>query len=146
MNPAVVYLVQTDTTAGFLSQNDKKLKEIKNRTPKKEFIVCVDSLRTLKSFARVPKNHKKMVRRGEKCTFVYPNNKAIRVVKQKEHLKFLKKIRWAYSTSSNPTGGKFDEDFAKEKADVIVATKFGFDEKNPSKIIKCGKISKRRLR
>ncbi len=146
MNPAVVYLAQTDTTVGFLSQNSSKLKSIKNRRGKKGFIISVDSFKTLKTFLRVPKNHKKMLRRVKETTIVYPNNQAIRVVKNKEHLKFLKKIKWAYSTSSNPSGFGFDESFAKESADVIIYTKSGFDEKNPSKIIKCGKISKRRLR
>ncbi len=146
MNPSVVYLAQTDTTVGFLSQNDKRLKEIKSRRDKKGFIVSVDSLQTLKTFTRVPQIHKKMLRRAKKITIVYPNNLAIRVVKDKEHLKFLKKLRWLYSTSSNPSGCGFKESFAREKSDVIVFDKFGFGEKNPSKIIKCGKITKRRLR
>jgi len=146
MNPTVVYLTQTDTTVGFLSQNSDKLNQIKNRTGKKGFIISADSFKTLKSILRIPKVRKKMIRRAKKTTIVYPNNQAIRVVKNREHLLFLKKIKWAYSTSSNPSGYSFDESFAKESADVIIYTKFGFDEKNPSKIIKCGKMSKRRLR
>ncbi|MFK5881655.1 MAG: Sua5 YciO YrdC YwlC family protein [Sulfurospirillum sp.] len=146
MNPTVVYLAQTDTTTGFLSQNSERLDQIKNRRGKIGYIISVDSNATLKTFTRVPQIHKKMLRRVKKTTIVYPNNLAIRVVKNKEHLKFLKKLKWCYSTSSNPTGGSFQESFAKEKADVVLYTKFGFGEKNPSKIIKCGKMSKRRLR
>ncbi len=146
MNPAFVYLAQTDTTAGFLSQDSEKLKQIKNRVDKKRFIVSVDSLKTLKTFTRVPKIHRKMIRRAKKTTIVYQNNQAIRVIKDKEHLRFLKKIKWAYSTSSNRAGCEFEENFAKDNADVIIYSKYGFHEKNSSKIIKCGKITKRRLR
>jgi len=146
MNPALVYLTQTDTTAGFLSQNEKKLKKIKNRVDKKRFIISVDSLKTLKTFTRVPRADKKMIRRAKKTTIVYPNNQAIRVVKDKNHLRFLKKVRWAYSTSSNRAGCEFEESFAKKSADVIIYDKYGFSEKKSSMIIKCGKITKRRLR
>jgi len=146
MNPAVVYLVQTDTTVGFLSQSDDRLSSIKTRRAKKGFIISVCSLKILKSFIRVPKIHRKLARRAKKTTIVYPNNLAIRVIQDREHLKFLEKIEWAYSTSSNPSGKGFDEIFAKDRADVIIYNKSGFSEKNPSKIIKCGKMSKRRLR
>jgi len=146
MNPALVYLAQTDTTAGFLSQDEKKLKQIKNRVDKKRFIASVDSLKTLKTFTRIPKIHRKMIRRAKKTTIVYQNNQAIRVVKNKNHLRFLKKIRWAYSTSSNATGLEFEESFAKKNADVIIYNKYGFHEKKSSTIVKCGKITKRRLR
>jgi tRNA A37 threonylcarbamoyladenosine synthetase subunit TsaC/SUA5/YrdC len=146
MNPAVIYLAQTDTTVGFLSQNKEALLHVKKRDAKKEFIISVDSFKTLKNFTRIPQKYKKQIRRAKKTTIVYPKNIAIRVVKDKEHLKFLKKIKWAYSTSSNPSGKEFRIDFAQEKADVIVYDKIDLSEKNPSIIIKCGKISKRRLR
>jgi len=146
INPALVYLTQTDTTAGFLSQNSKKLKQIKNRVDKQGFIISVDSFETLKTFTRIPKIHRKMIRRAKKTTIVYQNNLAIRVVKNEEHLKFLKKIRWTYSTSSNSAGCEFEENFAKNSADVIIYSRYGFNEKISSKIVKCGKITKRRLR
>jgi len=146
MNPAVIYLAQTDTTVGFLSQNKNALLHVKKRDIKKEFIISVDSFKTLKIFTRIPKKYKKFIRKAKKTTIVYPKNIAIRVVKDKEHLKFLKKIKWVYSTSSNKAGEDFKRDFAKEKADVIIYNKLDFDEKNPSMIVKCGRISKRRLR
>jgi tRNA A37 threonylcarbamoyladenosine synthetase subunit TsaC/SUA5/YrdC len=146
MNPAVVYLAQTDTTAGFLSQSKDRLTHVKERDNKKDFIISIDSFKTLKNITRIPQKYKKFIRKAEKTTIVYPKNLAIRVVKNKEHLRFLKKIKWAYSTSSNQAGQSFQLNFAKEKADVIIYNKSGFDEKNSSIIIKCGKISKRRLR
>ncbi len=146
MNPTLVYLAQTDTTVGFLSQDSTKLEQIKNRSGKKGFIVSVDSFKTLKTFTRVPKKYKNTIRRSKKTTFVYPHNLAIRVVKDRRHLSFLKRVKWMYSTSANKTDNKFDEDYAIAKADVILYNKTDFNEKNPSKLIKCGKITKRRLR
>ncbi|MDX1808438.1 MAG: Sua5/YciO/YrdC/YwlC family protein [Sulfurospirillaceae bacterium] len=146
MNPAKVYLVQTDTTAGFLSQNKEKLSLIKKRDKNKQFIISVDSFDTLKKFTRVPKTHKKLIRRASKTTFVYANNLAIRVVKDERHLEFLRKIKWSYSTSSNESGKRFDESFVKDNAEIILYTKYGFSENTPSVIIKCGKTAKERLR
>lgn len=146
MNPDLVYLAQTETTAGFLSQNADALSRIKNRPQGKSFLISVDSLTTLCSFTRVAKAHKNRVRRAFKTTFAYPCGLAIRVVKDKEHLQFLRKLKWSYSTSSNPSGKGFDEAFAEEKADVIVYTQKGFFEDKPSSIYKLGKVKMRKLR
>ncbi len=142
MNPTAVYLTQTDTTVGFLSQDKSKLSKLKNRDENKEFIISADSFKTLKTFTRIPQKFKKMIRRAKKITIVYPNNLAVRVVKDPVHLNFLKKIKWAYSTSANESSKSFDEAFAKKKADVILYDKFGFFEKNPSKIVNVVKYQK----
>ena len=146
MNQQLVYLVQSDTTAGFLSQNSFRLASSKKRNPNQPFIICVDSFETLKSFTRVPKKFKNQVRRAKKTTYIYPANMAIRVVKDEEHLKFLKKFRWMYSSSANKTKKSFDFDYAKKKADIIVEDKRGFFESTPSKIVKLGKLKQKRLR
>lgn len=146
MNPQLVYLVQTETTAGFLSQNSQKLASSKQRSKKQPFIRCVDSLSTLKEFTRVPKKFKNRVRRADVTTFVYPNGEALRVVKQKEHLKFLKKLKWAYSSSANLTSKSFKESYAKQKADIIVEDRRGFFESTPSSIMKINSKKARRLR
>ncbi len=146
MNPTVVYLAQTDTTVGFLSQDSARLAYIKKRDVKKKFIISIDSFKTLKTFVRVPQKHKKMIRRASRLTVVYPNNQALRVVKDTRHLKFLKKIKWLYTTSANQTNSRFDAVFAKQNVDVVVYDGLEFFEKNPSTIIKCGKMVKRRLR
>lgn len=146
MNPDRVYLAQTETTAGFLSQNPDTLACIKNRPEGKSFLISVDSLQTLKTFTRVPKSHKNGVRRASKTTFAYPCGLAIRVVKDEAHLQFLGKIKWSYSTSSNPSGKGFDETFAMDKAEIIVFTCKGFFESIPSAIFKLGKYKKQRLR
>lgn len=146
MNPDVVYLAQTETTAGFLSQNAEALATIKNRPSGKSFLISVDSLQTLRSFTRVPKHHKNHIRRAKKTTFAYPCGLAIRVVKDAEHLQFLQKLKWSYSTSSNPSGKCFDEAFAEEKADAILFTCKGFFESKPSSILRLGKVKMRKLR
>jgi len=146
MNPQLVFLVQTETTVGFLSQNSKKLAVSKQRNKKQPFIRCVDSLQTLKEFTRVPKKFKNRVRRSDKTTFIYPNGEALRVVKDNEHLKFLKKLKWAYSSSANLTSKTFKVSYAKQKADIIVEDSRGFFESTPSSMIKINYNKMRRLR
>lgn len=146
MNPALVSLAQTDTTAGFLSQNADALSHKKNRPSGKSFLVSVDSLQTLCQFTRVPRDSKSKVRRAKKTTFVYPCGLAIRVIKDEEHLAFIRKLKWSYSTSSNPSGKAFNEAFAQEKADVILFTCKGFFESEPSSILKLRKTKTKRLR
>ena len=146
MNPALVYLAQTETTAGFLSQNTDAVATIKNRPSGKSFLMSVDSLTTLRTFTRVSQKHKNRVRRAKNTTFAYPCGLAIRVVKDEAHLQFLKKLTWSYSTSSNPSGKGFDEVFSKERADVIVFTCKGFFEDKPSSIYKLGKRKMKKLR
>ncbi|MDD3462202.1 MAG: Sua5/YciO/YrdC/YwlC family protein [Sulfurospirillaceae bacterium] len=146
MNPTKVYLVQTETTVGFLSQSADALASTKNRPQTKPFLISVDSIETLKKFARIPKNFSKAVRRAEKTTYVFPCNLAVRVVKQRSHLDFLKKLTWSYSTSANASGKNFNEAFAREKADIIVETCSGFFEDCPSAIYKIGRQKIRKLR
>ena len=146
VDPKKLFLAQTDTTVGFLSQDSKRLANIKKRDFKKPFLISVDSFETLKKFVRVPKKYKKFVRRSQKTTFVYPKGLALRVVKDKSHLKFLKKFRWLYSTSANFSGKKFNLDFAFKVADIVVKDERGFFEGKPSKIVKLGKANKKRLR
>lgn len=146
MNPSLVYLAQTETTAGFLSQNADALARIKNRPLDKSFLISVDSFSMLKTLTRISKTHRHRVRKAHKTTFVYPCGLAIRVIKDTTHLQFLKKIKWSYSTSSNPSGKAFDEVFAQENADVILFTCKGFFESKPSSIIRLGKSKMKKLR
>ena len=77
---------------------------------------------------------------------IYPNSQAIRVVKDEEHLKFLKKLKWAYSSSANLTKKSFDESYARQKADIIVEDSRGFSENRPSVMLKINNKRRRRLR
>jgi tRNA A37 threonylcarbamoyladenosine synthetase subunit TsaC/SUA5/YrdC len=139
-----VFLTATDTTVGFVSQNAKKLTEIKKRPPHKHYIKAVNSLQTLKSFTRVPTAHKKRLRRARRTTFVMPDGHSYRVVKDRRHLLLLERLKWAYTTSANLSGLPYDEAFAKEAADIIVAPLE--EHKTPSRIYKLGKNRLKRIR
>ena len=146
MNPNSIYLVQSDTTVGFCSQDKDRLAHIKQRDPKKPILITVNSHESLKNLTRVPKKYKKLVRNSKKITFIYPNKKAIRVVNRGEHKNFLDKFGWMYSTSANKSGNSFDKVFAYDKVDIIVKSPSGFKEDNPSTLIKLTKSKRRRIR
>ncbi|PHR58091.1 MAG: Sua5 YciO YrdC YwlC family protein [Arcobacter sp.] len=141
-----VFLVQTDTTVGFLSQNSQSLAEIKERPPHKPFVQVTSTFKTLKTMVRVPLFHKNTVRRGKKQTFVYSNNKAIRVVKDKDHARFIKPFGWFYSTSANEKALSYNKEFAEASSDIIIENIKGLFEGESSSIYKLGKIKMRRLR
>jgi len=141
----MIYLAQTDTTVGFLSENKEELLKIKPRN-KKPFLLTTTTFKTLKKLARVPKIYKKMVRRAKKTTFIYPNKKAIRVIKDSEHQKFLKEFDYLYSTSANKTSKDYEEEFAKRVADVIIEDYRGLSQKKASSLIKLSKDVKKKLR
>jgi len=116
----LVFLTQTDTTIGFVSQNAAKLDKIKQRPPHKHYIKAVPSLAVLNTFARIPKKYKNLVRRAKKTTFVLPDGHSYRVVRDKHHLLLLERLGWAYTTSANLSNHPYDEHFAKEAADVVI--------------------------
>ena len=115
-----VFLTQTDTTIGFVSQNAEKLTAIKQRLPHKYYIKAVNSLKTLQTFTRIPTQHKNRVRRTQKTTFIMPNRHSYRVIRNKHHLLLLNRLQWAYTTSANLSSESYNEKFAKESADIII--------------------------
>ena len=117
----LVFLTHTDTTIGFVSQNKDKLDDIKRRPRDKKYIKAVNSLSTLKKSTRVPTKYKNRVRRANKTTFII-NQNSYRVIKDKTHLVLLNRLKWAYTTSANLSGDKYNEAFAKAKADVIISS------------------------
>ena len=139
-----VFLTQTDTTIGFVSQNADKLSEIKQRPSHKHYIKAVNSLHTLQTFTRVPQKHKNRVRRAKKTTFIMPNGYSYRVIQDKHHLLLLDRLKWAYTTSANLSNEAYDESFAREMADVIIEPLKKTDQ--ASKIYKLGKYSLKRIR
>lgn len=140
----LVFLTQTDTTIGFVSQNAQRLTQIKQRPPHKHYIKAVNSIHTLQSFTRVPQNHKNRVRRSKKTTFIMPNGESYRVIRDKHHLLLLDRLKWVYTTSANLSGEAYDEVFAREKADVVIEPIN--ETKQASKIVKLGKNSLKRIR
>jgi len=140
----LVFLTQTDTTIGFVSQNAERLTAIKQRPPHKHYIKAVNSLQTLKNFTRVPSSHKNRVRRAKKSTFIMPNSYSYRVVRDEHHLLLLNRLQWAYTTSANLSNLSYDETFAKEAADVIISPLQG--KQQASNIYKLGRTSIKRIR
>ena len=140
----MIYLAQTDTTAGFLSQNLEELNRLKNRPLNQPCLICVSKFSALKELSRAPKKYKNLIRRTKKTTFIYPNSQAIRVVRDHPHAKLLDKLGWVYSTSANPHKKGFDIEFAVANADVIIDTKF--TPAPASKIYKISKTNIRRIR
>jgi len=140
----LVFLTQTDTTIGFISQDAEKLTQIKQRPPHKHYIKALPSLKVLKSFTRIPDMHKNRVRRAKKTTFIMPNGHSYRVVKDRHHLLLLNRLEWAYTTSANLSNKAYDEDFAKESADIIITPLK--QKSSASHIYKLGKITHKRIR
>ena len=114
-NPNLVYLVQSDTTVGFVSQNKEKLNIIKGRDKNQPCIKCVANFENLLLHVRVPKKFKRVVRYSKQTTFLYKNFEAIRVVKEPKHRDFLEDFGWLFSTSANLTNKPYDEEFAKKR-------------------------------
>jgi tRNA A37 threonylcarbamoyladenosine synthetase subunit TsaC/SUA5/YrdC len=147
MNSSLVYLVQTDTTVGFSSSNDEKLSLVKQRPASQKILQTVDSFRTLNQNTRIPKKYRRMVRKSNKTTFIYPNGLSFRVVpKESNFYDFIHKFNILYSTSANKTGQKFEKNFAFSNSDILVFTKNNFFETSASKIIKITKTTKNTIR
>ena len=147
LDPSLIYLTQTDTTVGFLSNDDKKLSGAKQRNPNQKTLQVVDTFHTLNKLIRVPKKHRKFVRQAKTTTIIYPNKLAFRVVnKNSLHQNFLKKFHTMYSTSANKTKNKFDKNYAIDNSDVIVYTNKQLVETKASSIYRINKRSKKKIR
>ncbi len=142
----LVFLTQTDTTIGFVSQSARRLTQIKQRPPHKHYIKALPSLRALKSFVRVPEKHKNCVRRAKRSTFVFPNGHSYRIVREKQHLSLIQKLGWAYTTSANLSGECFDLKFATDAADVIVKYPTHPEQRSASRIFKLNTNRMKRIR
>ena len=118
----LLYLAQTDTTIGFISQDATKIDQAKKRLPNKHYIRTVNSLATLQKFSRVPNRHKNRVRRSKQTTFIIPNGLSFRVIKECEHNLLLDRLEWAYSSSANLSGAEYEEVYARAVVEVVVAS------------------------
>jgi len=139
-----VFLTQTDTSIGFVSQDPDKLDQIKQRPSDKHYIKAVNNLKTLKSLTRIPQKHKNQVRRAKKTTFIMPNGHSYRVIKDKHHLLLLNRLQWAYTTSANLSGKEYDAHFAQKHADITIHPLK--PNQAASSIYKLGKQCQQRIR
>ncbi len=144
----MLYLAQTDTTAGFLSKNFEEINKAKNRDLKTPCILTMACFSELLNFVRVPKIHKNLVRKARKTSFVYANSRACRVVKECAHSEFLAQNGAFFSSSANLHGQKFDPQKAREitlenGGKIIDERLF---EGKPSKLILLLRTKKRKIR
>lgn len=147
MHSDLIYLTQTDTTVGFLSQDDKKLSDAKQRDSAKKILQVVVNFATLQQFVRVPKKHKKFIRKSKRTTFIYPNKLALRVVdRDSSHYNFIRKFTIMYSTSANKTKHDFEEAYALQKSDVAVFSPYGFSQTQASSIYKLTQHKRKKIR
>jgi tRNA A37 threonylcarbamoyladenosine synthetase subunit TsaC/SUA5/YrdC len=144
MSKKIVYLTQTDTTVGFISQDADRLTQIKQRPPHKHYIKAIDSLDTLKKHTRVPSKHKNRLRRAHRSTFILPNGTSYRVIHDPEHLELISQLGWAYTTSANLSNAPYDETWARSMADEVIEPLKGNGE--PSKIYKINNKKLKRIR
>lgn len=141
----MIFLAQSDTTVGFLSQSAKEINHIKHRKASQKVLSTVASLQDIPT--RVPKKFRAMVRRMTKTSVVLPNTQAYRVVpKTSKHHTFLQGYGILFSSSANQAGERFDAKKAFKQADIIVADDRGFYEATASQILKIGKTTLKRVR
>ncbi len=141
-----IILTQTDTTVGFISQNNYKLYEIKSREPSKQFITTYSDLHSFRlSKHRVPLSKRALFRKSKKTTFIM-NNKALRISPTSLHSQILRDIKWNFSTSANESGKHFSFEFCEDKADIIIHDKNGLCEKSSSSLFKINNIKTVRIR
>jgi len=139
-----VYLTQTDTTIGFVSQDADRLTQIKQRPPHKHYIMAVDSLSTLKKYSRIPTIHKNRLRRAAKSTFILPNGASYRVIQDSRHLGLITQLHWAYTTSANLSNKPYDEQWARSMADVVIEPLENLSK--PSKIYRINNQTVKKIR
>jgi tRNA A37 threonylcarbamoyladenosine synthetase subunit TsaC/SUA5/YrdC len=130
-----IILAQTDTTVGFLSQNARRLEEIKRREGNKPFLKVYADLRAIRRDIRIPFRHKHRVRHSTKTTFVV-KNQAFRYVRDPHHAALIRPYGWLYSTSANESGKRYDYDFCFRVCDIVVEDQRGLSEQNPSRIFR----------
>ncbi len=146
MDSNALYLVQTDTTVGFLTQDSALLSKVKKRPHSKAFVSVYSDFKTFKENKnRIPNHHKNYVRASKQKSFI-SKNRASRIVSSSKHHDFLKPFGWFFSSSANESGEVFDKDFAYNISHIIVEDERGFYETSPSSIIKLSPTRKSKLR
>ena len=130
--------MQSDTTVGLISQDGLRLNRLKGRPDNQPLIETVTSFSVLRSRLRVPVWARSMIRRFKHTTVAYPQGRAIRVL-YGEHARPLEALQWAYSSSANPTGGAFDESWARAQADLYLLRPEGFSPQAASAIVRLGR-------
>lgn len=140
----MIYLAQTDTTAGFLSTNKNEINLAKKRNINQECIMTSYYFAYLKQITKVSNTHKNKVRRAKKTTFIHKNNISLRIIKFSKHADFLKSFIFLYSSSANLHGENFNINYAKKIANIVVDNEFS--QNTSSKMLKISKKSIKKIR
>lgn len=143
----VIFLAQSDTTAGFLSRSDIRICEVKQKS--KAILLESCDLAHIKQVSRIPPILNKSIRRIKKTSFIFPNNRSFRVVCEDcdvLHYRFLRRFGMLYSSSANKNTMKFDYDFAFKNADIIIYDNRGIYENTPSRIFNVRKNRLKKIR
>lgn len=129
-----IFLAQTDTTIGFLSNNVVYINQKKNAQKTKPLLQEFAYFRDLT--IRIPPTFRRYIRKAKKTSFILSDNMSFRVIHDTLHQRFLQNIGNLYSSSANPTGKGFNDIFAYQKCDIIVVDKRGLFESKSSTIFK----------
>ena len=142
----ILFLAQSDTTAGFLSKNKNRIIESKNNHKNKNLLREVDSIMELKKHSRIPRILGRKIRRMKKTTFIFESSQSFRVVHDPMHNKFLSRFKSLYSSSANLHKERFNYDVVYNLSDVVVIDKRGIYESMSSRIFKVRKIYIKKIR
>lgn len=147
----MLFLAQTDTTAGFLSKDFRKINAAKKRDLLTPCILTAASFAEILAFKndfRTPKKHRNFIRKARKTSFILPNFFSFRVVRNHPHEAFLRKFGAFYSSSANLHEKKFDANLARkivlENGGKIINSEI-FDGPS-SRILKINRAKKRKIR
>jgi len=120
MDNRLLFLSNTDTATGLLSQSAHRLDSAKLRAPAKHYITILSSYRELNQSTRTPPRFRNLIRRKENTTFIYPNGRSYRVNHCKRHGLLLERLHWLYSTSANQSGKPIDIDYCNGVSDITI--------------------------
>lgn len=140
----MIYLAQTDTTAGFLSKSQDEINLIKKRKLNQKCIMTSCYFASLKKITKIPDKFKNKIRRSKKTTFIYKNNISFRVIKDTKHSEFLKSFDFLYSSSANLHNNDFSLEYAKGVANIIIDN--DFSQQASSKIYKINNVKLKKIR
>lgn len=130
-----VFLAQTDTTIGFLSQNPLAINDRKGAKNTKPLLQEFATLNHLTRITRTPVAFRTFIRKAKKTSFILSNNMSFRIIHDDLHKRFLQYYGNLYSSSANPTTKGFSYDFAYSQCDIIVQDKRGLFESKSSRIL-----------
>ena len=142
----IIFLAQSDTTAGFLSTNKDLIIKVKQSNVNKKILMEVSSIYELKKHTRLPIKFGKHIRRCIKTTFIFDNNKSFRIVNDGLHNIFLSRFKSLYSSSANISNSTFDYHIAYNLANMIIIDSRGIYEGRSSSIFKIRKNNIKKIR